>query len=290
MRTIRLSKLHATGNDFLVGSWLHEHAGVPTITAAQAAALCDRHRGIGADGLIVVTPGKDGADAEMLLYNADGGIAEMTGNGMTTLAWVAASESPGHNGTLTVDTGGGRRAGRADLPPERHPGANVDMGAAPDPAETRCRVVSVRPRPVEYHGTLRGRRCRNGEPAPGAVSSPTPLPPGHPARSAPRARRAFPRRTNVEFTVRRTPAPTSSTPCGSGSAAVGESAQLRHRACARSPVAHRRGLVGNGPSCRTTRRRPRVSSAITSVSGGPVVHVFDVEVQLPRVPASQGRP
>ncbi len=87
MSTVRLAKLHATGNDFLV------HAG--TLTGGDATRLCDRHTGVGADGLLLLVPGDDGADCAMVLYNADGGRAEMSGNGMRCLAWVAAREGFG---------------------------------------------------------------------------------------------------------------------------------------------------------------------------------------------------
>ena len=79
MTDLRLAKLHATGNDFLVHLALD--AGEPELDAAAVAALCDRHRGIGADGLITIGPGRDGADCSMTLVNADGGRAEMSGNG-----------------------------------------------------------------------------------------------------------------------------------------------------------------------------------------------------------------
>ena len=96
MTAVRLSKLHATGNDFLVWSWLDLDAprGERRIDNTLAARLCDRHTGVGADGLIVVKDSIE-ADAEMLLYNADGGIAEMSGNGIRALAWVAARNGLG---------------------------------------------------------------------------------------------------------------------------------------------------------------------------------------------------
>ena len=65
MTAVRLSKLHATGNDFLVWSWLGPDASGYSAGDAQARALCDRHTGIGADGLIVVQHGSDGAHAAL---------------------------------------------------------------------------------------------------------------------------------------------------------------------------------------------------------------------------------
>ena len=64
---MRVSKLHGTGNDFLVTVALD---GSEPPDAAVARALCDRHRGIGADGLIALLPGGDGSDCTMQLRNA----------------------------------------------------------------------------------------------------------------------------------------------------------------------------------------------------------------------------
>ena len=57
---------------------------------AQIARLCDRHRGVGADGVLVVEPAANGADFRMRYYNADGGEAEMCGNGARCFARYAS--------------------------------------------------------------------------------------------------------------------------------------------------------------------------------------------------------
>src|SRR5438046_2084626 len=107
MTELRLSKLHATGNDFLVHLGLD--ADEPELDGAVVAALCDRHRGIGADGLITIGPGRDRADCSMTLVNADGGPAEMSGNGVRCLAWVAARAGLVRGDELVVDTAAGLR-------------------------------------------------------------------------------------------------------------------------------------------------------------------------------------
>ncbi len=86
MTTISLAKHHGLGNDFLI---LLDLDQTTPISADWARALCDRHRGIGADGLIRVTPGSDGARLTFELRNADGSRAEMSGNGMRCLAQAA---------------------------------------------------------------------------------------------------------------------------------------------------------------------------------------------------------
>ena len=71
---MQLTKHHGLGNDFLVLLDLDERHGA--VDGETARALCHRHTGIGADGLIRVTPGTGGADLTMHLWNADGSPAE----------------------------------------------------------------------------------------------------------------------------------------------------------------------------------------------------------------------
>jgi diaminopimelate epimerase len=82
MDELRVSKYHGTGNDFVM---VEDLDGRLDLSPALIAALCDRHLGIGADGLIRVT-GADDADFFMDYSNADGSVAEMCGNGIRCLA------------------------------------------------------------------------------------------------------------------------------------------------------------------------------------------------------------
>ena len=85
MTTLTLTKHHGLGNDFLVAFDL----GVQD-PAALARRLCDRRRGIGADGLLVAESAS-GYAARMTLYNADGSRAEMSGNGIRCFAQALAA-------------------------------------------------------------------------------------------------------------------------------------------------------------------------------------------------------
>ena len=128
MPVLHLTKHHGLGNDFLV--LLDLDARTP-VDAALARALCDRHRGIGADGIMRVTPGGDGADVSMTLRNADGGEAELSGNGLRCLgqAVVDAGVVPGPE--LTVATAAGVR--RLVVQPGELPATawvSVEMGKA----------------------------------------------------------------------------------------------------------------------------------------------------------------
>lgn len=76
--TLSFTKMNGAGNDFVM---LDNRDLSLSLTTAQIEKLCDRHRGIGADGLLCVEPATDGGDFKMRYYNADGGEAEMCGNG-----------------------------------------------------------------------------------------------------------------------------------------------------------------------------------------------------------------
>ncbi len=124
---MHLAKLHGLGNDFLVLIDLDE---VTPVDAGLAVALCDRHRGLGADGLIRVTPGTDGADVTMVLRNADGGLAEMSGNGIRCLALAVARSRKVSSLELRVATGGGVRDVRLTTGHAGLAHVEVDMGKA----------------------------------------------------------------------------------------------------------------------------------------------------------------
>jgi len=84
---VKLIKTHALGNDFLLVREADLPAGVDR--PALTRAVCARHHGIGADGLIVYSPTDRGAT--MALLNADGSYSEVSGNGVRCLAaWIAA--------------------------------------------------------------------------------------------------------------------------------------------------------------------------------------------------------
>jgi diaminopimelate epimerase len=96
---LTLTKHHALGNDFLV---VRDH-GATSAWASIARRLCDRRRGIGADGLLVASEEPDGRH-RMVLFNADGSRAEMSGNGIRCFAQAVAGAPIGSVEILT-DTG-----------------------------------------------------------------------------------------------------------------------------------------------------------------------------------------
>jgi diaminopimelate epimerase len=94
-------KMHGTGNDFVMIDARAIEADWP----ALARAMCDRHFGVGSDGLILALPA-EGADLKMRMFNPDGTEAEMCGNGIRCLAKFAVERgiAAPKDGALLVDT------------------------------------------------------------------------------------------------------------------------------------------------------------------------------------------
>tara|TARA_B100001750_G_scaffold136012_3_gene108228 strand:- start:339 stop:1154 length:816 start_codon:yes stop_codon:yes gene_type:complete len=121
---LRFSKYQGLGNDFLV---VGPDDGVD---AALAERLCDRHRGVGADGVLVVDP----AAPSMKVINADGSVPEMCGNGLRCVVWHLAREG---RWTGDADLGTGAGPHRARL----HAEGDVEIWMRPPtlvPAEIPC--------------------------------------------------------------------------------------------------------------------------------------------------------
>ena len=103
MTAVRFAKYHGTGNDFVMVEDLDDHLD---LTAGLVAALCDRRRGIGADGLIRIVRA-EGADFFMDYRNADGDLAEMCGNGIRCLAKLVYERGLTRATTIDVATRAG---------------------------------------------------------------------------------------------------------------------------------------------------------------------------------------
>src|SRR5881227_1862994 len=86
LRMLRFTKMNGAGNDFVL---IDNRAGDLHFATDQIAKICDRHRGVGADGVLVLERPMNGADFRMRYYNADGGEAEMCGNGARCFARFA---------------------------------------------------------------------------------------------------------------------------------------------------------------------------------------------------------
>ena len=135
---MRFSKYHGTGNDFVM---IEDVADELTLTPGLVAALCDRHRGVGADGVIRVAPA-EGADFFMDYWNADGDVAEMCGNGIRCLGKLVYDRGLTTKTELEVETRGGRKHLDLEVADGEVRAVRVDMGV---PALERGRIPMAGP-------------------------------------------------------------------------------------------------------------------------------------------------
>jgi diaminopimelate epimerase len=125
MATLAFAKLHGTANDFV---YVDARRGLPRDPAALAPALCDRHRGIGADGLILLLDSEQ-ADCRMRIFNADGSVAEMCGNGIRGFAKFVLDRELVRGIPLRVETDAGIKIVEPEMAGGRVVRVAVDMGA-----------------------------------------------------------------------------------------------------------------------------------------------------------------
>ena len=264
--TVRLSKHHGAGNDFLV---LIDPGGKVALSPGEVRALCDRHRGLGADGLVRGTTGTTPGTLAMELSNADGGTAEMSGNGIRCLVQAAVRAGLVEPGAVEVQTEAGLRTVRyrhAGAPGLGH--ATVDMGVAV--------VGEALPAP-DVPGASAARRVDVGNPH--LVVLVTGVGPDVVSEAGARLGRSVPGGTNVEFawpgpgegelTMRvweRGVGPTEA--CGTG-------------ACAAAAAAHAWGLVGSHVPVHDLGGTLEVTVTDDGVElAGPTQWVADVELDL----------
>lgn len=115
MSTLRVTKLEATGNDFVVVD--EDDGAAPALSVAVRMWLCDRHRGVGGDGVLTILRARDdvtartGARYRMHITNPDGSVPEMCGNGLRCVARHLAETGRIPVGAeVVVDTDAGPRS------------------------------------------------------------------------------------------------------------------------------------------------------------------------------------
>lgn len=156
-------KVQGAGNDFLLIDALGENAHLNEIDwSAAAPRICDRHFGVGADGILIAQD-TDVAAARMVIVNSDGSDGEMCGNGFRcfTKYLVERAGMTPTNGALAIETGAGvlradlSAMGSADASVDR---VRVDMGPAWLQAD-EIPVVHEGPAPILHHEVeIEGRR------------------------------------------------------------------------------------------------------------------------------------
>jgi diaminopimelate epimerase len=111
---LNFGKYHGLGNDFLL---LDDADGrlLPELSDARIRALCERHTGVGADG-ILVRQKSERADHGMILFNADGSEAEISGNGLRCFVLFLKNRGYDVSRELCIETEGGVQ--RAKLLPD----------------------------------------------------------------------------------------------------------------------------------------------------------------------------
>ncbi len=192
----RIFKYHGLGNDFVVLD--RRQTGVD-IDAETSRRLCDRRRGIGADGVLSLLPSAAGL-ARMVVHNADGSIAEMCGNGLRCAVKYLVDQAGGRPERIDVETGAGVLSCVPSYGPQGVDEVDVSMGPARLVAPNLPSGATGEPflqAPVPGHPGLRGTAVSMGNPHLVLLDQPLeeaerlgPILERHPA---------FPDRTNVEF-------------------------------------------------------------------------------------------
>ena len=118
------TKMHGLGNDYVCINCFRERVEDPP---GFARTLCDRHYGIGADGLILICPSKM-SDFKMEIYNSDGSVAGMCGNGIRCLGKYVYDYGLTGKETLSIETKSGIRNMHLQIQDGKACGAMVDMG------------------------------------------------------------------------------------------------------------------------------------------------------------------
>src|SRR5690606_37896134 len=131
MAAVAFSKVEGRGNDFVLRDCIdHDPEQLAAELAwarAHAPAVCDRRRGIGADGILIVGPGDGETKASMTVVNFDGSQPEMCGNGLRCVAAFVAERLFGGSGELVIDTDAGPKLAIVELAGETVE-VRIDMG------------------------------------------------------------------------------------------------------------------------------------------------------------------
>lgn len=203
---MRFTKMHGCGNDYVYLDAIGDDLPPPRRWPALARALSDRHTGIGGDGLIVLTPSRR-AEVRMVMYNADGSLSEMCGNGIRCLAKLARDRGHITKDRVAIETGAGILSVDLLLRHGEVVGARVGMGRPRlVPAEVPVDLDGPGPR-LHLPLAVAGHRLRftcvgMGNPhAVTFVADPETFPVATVGAVVEQHAR-FPNRTNVEFVSR----------------------------------------------------------------------------------------
>jgi diaminopimelate epimerase len=124
MKKIKFSKFNGQGNDFIIINAVKSRIN---LSKNQTIKMCDRHFGVGADGLIIIRRSLK-SDLRMDYYNRDGSAAEMCGNGIRCMAAFAYDKDLIKRRDLTIETPAGEKALSIDIEGGNAGNISVNMG------------------------------------------------------------------------------------------------------------------------------------------------------------------
>ena len=124
MEIIDFTKMQGTGNDFIV---IEDFHGKYANLEGLAIKLCDRHFGIGADGILVVRKSKV-ADIQMIIINADGSYASMCGNGIRCFAKYIYEKKYVQKENIKIETGDGIKLANIEINNNKVENITINMG------------------------------------------------------------------------------------------------------------------------------------------------------------------
>lgn len=276
---MRFAKYHGSGNDFVLIEDLQDRL---VLSDGLVASICDRHLGVGADGMIRIAP-SDRADFFMDYWNAEGDVAEMCGNGIRCLAKYVHDRGLTAKTEVDVDTRDGVKRLALKVEDGRVRSVRVDMGA---PGLERAQIPMAGPPGERFVGQpfiaagreYRGTAVSMGNPhlvllGAGDLST-LDLP-----RVGPELEHHpdFPERTNVEF-IR---VEDDGIQVRVWERGVGETLACGTGACATVVAANLLGLVGRQATVRFPGGELGVEWADDGHAylDGPAIHVFDGELE-----------
>lgn len=151
---MKFTKMQGIGNDYVYVDCFANP--LPRDPAALARKVADRNFGVGGDGLILICPADNGADARMRMFNADGSEAEMCGNGLRCVAKYVYDHGIARKPQLKLQTGRGVLSVDLEIARERVQRVRVNMG---EPILEAAKIPTKLPGnpPVNVPLTIEGR-------------------------------------------------------------------------------------------------------------------------------------
>jgi diaminopimelate epimerase len=275
----RAFKYHGLGNDFVV---LDRRQGGQDIDEATSRALCDRRRGLGADGVLVLLPSRS-AVAKMVVHNPDGSVPEMCGNGLRCAVKYLVDTGTERPASLSLETGAGVLACEVAYGKDGAEQIQVAMGPARLAAPHLPAGPSGSPffeQPLPGHPGLKGSAVSMGNPH--LVLWDVPLDQATVLGPKLEHHPLFPQRTNVELTEL----------AGAGLRVVvwergaGLTEACGTGACASAAIAVKRGLLPPATwfpvELPGGRLELRVAADLSAVDlRGPARFVYEATIELP---------